>query len=63
MEKMSVLDLNEFCKQCDSELFDDYCSHCGTPKKLNRINGQYILSELESVLNFDKGILFTIRNF
>ncbi|MBV6654569.1 MAG: DUF3667 domain-containing protein [Mameliella sp.] len=29
--------------------------------KLNRIDGQYIISEIRHVLNFDKGILFTIK--
>ena len=39
----------------------NYCSNCGTPVALKRINGQYILKEISSVLNFDKGILYTIR--
>jgi hypothetical protein len=49
------------CKSCNTELKLNFCPNCGQPTKLNRIDGQYILSEIGSVLNFDKGILFTIR--
>ncbi len=49
------------CKVCNSILHGHYCSTCGHPIKLKRINGAYILSEIGSILNFDKGILFTIR--
>ncbi len=49
------------CKKCDSEFEGNYCPNCGLPKKLERINGRYILSEIGSVLNFQKGILFTIK--
>lgn len=49
------------CKKCDSEFEGNYCSNCGHPQKLERINGRYILSEISSVLNFQKGILYTIK--
>jgi hypothetical protein len=49
------------CQHCQHELTDQFCSHCGHPKALNRINGKYILAEISSILNFDRGILFTIR--
>lgn len=39
----------------------NYCSNCGNPKELKRIDRKYILSEIGSVLNFDKGILYTIK--
>lgn len=51
----------EQCKKCGAELSDDYCSKCGNPKTLKKINGSYILSEIVSVLNFEKGIFFTIK--
>lgn len=51
----------EHCKHCKNVLQGAYCSYCGTPKQLQRINGTYILEEIGSVLNFNKGILFTIR--
>jgi len=49
------------CKKCKSEIIQNYCSNCGNPAKLKRINGQYLINEIGSVLNFDKGILYTIR--
>ena len=48
-------------KKCGTELSDDFCSKCGNPKILKRIDGSYILSEIGSVLNFDKGIFYTIK--
>lgn len=51
----------EQCKKCGAELSDDFCSKCGNPKNLKRIDGGYILSEIVGVLNFDKGILYTIK--
>lgn len=38
-----------------------YCSNCGQPAQLKRIDGHYIIHEIEHVLHFEKGILFTIR--
>ena len=49
------------CKNCNTEIDQKFCPNCGQPAELNRIDGKYILSEIGSVLNFDKGILFTIR--
>ena len=55
MDKMNI------CKKCKSEFHGNYCSSCGHPQKIARINGRYILSEIGSVLNFQKGIFFTIK--
>ena len=49
------------CKNCETEVIQNCCPNCGTPVVLKRINGQYILKEISSVLNFDRGILYTIR--
>ena len=49
------------CERCGEELSGKFCSNCGSPKTLKKINGGYIVSELVSVLNFDKGIFYTIR--
>lgn len=50
-----------FCKNCNTEITQNYCPNCGIPVELTRINGQYIVKEIGNVLNFDKGILYTIR--
>jgi hypothetical protein len=49
------------CKNCNAELNEKFCSNCWNPNKLRRINGQYILSEISSILNLDKGIFYTIK--
>jgi len=51
----------ELCKKCKSVLQGEFCSQCGNPRKLDRIDGKYILQEIGRVLNFDKGILYTIK--
>ncbi|MFD2910120.1 DUF3667 domain-containing protein [Flavobacterium ardleyense] len=49
------------CKNCNSEVIQNYCSHCGLPLKLTKIDAKYIISEIGSVLNFNKGFLYTTR--
>lgn len=51
----------EHCKKCGADLSDEFCSKCGSPKSLKRIDGSYILEEVVSVFNFDKGIFYTIK--
>ncbi len=51
----------EICKNCSTEVIENYCPKCGNPISLNRINGGYIIEEIVSVLNFDKGLFYTIR--
>lgn len=48
------------CKSCSTELSGKYCSHCGQPAHTKRIDGHYIKHEIEHVLHFEKGILFTV---
>lgn len=50
-----------FCKKCERELSNNYCSNCGSPKELKRIDKQYIITEIGDVVNFDKGIFYTIK--
>ncbi|MGH2665964.1 DUF3667 domain-containing protein [Flavobacterium sp.] len=37
------------------------CSYCGKSEKPKRINSSYIVQEIEHVLHFERGILYTIR--
>jgi hypothetical protein len=39
----------------------NYCSNCGQPAKVKRIDAHYIVHEIEHVLHFERGILFTIK--
>lgn len=49
------------CKNCKAEVNQNYCPNCGQPTKIKRIDGNYILREIEHDLNFERGILFTVR--
>lgn len=49
------------CKNCDCEVNSKFCPDCGQPINLKRIDGKYIIHEIEHVLHFERGILFTIR--
>lgn len=49
------------CKNCNTELNLNYCPNCGQPKQLKRIDRHYIVHEIEHVLHFERGILYTIR--
>jgi Protein of unknown function (DUF3667) len=49
------------CKNCNIELTHNYCPICGQPTQLKRIDGKYILHEIEHILHFERGILYTVR--
>ncbi len=49
------------CKNCNTEIHQKYCPECGQPANLKRIDGKYIIHEIQHVLHFERGILFTIR--
>lgn len=49
------------CKSCNTEISQNYCSDCGQASSLKRIDGHYIIHEIEHVLHFEKGILYTIK--
>jgi len=49
------------CKNCNTEVTLNYCPQCGQPVKLKQIDGHYLMHEIEHVLHFEKGILYTIR--
>lgn len=49
------------CTNCYAETIANYCSNCGQPNSLKRIDKHYIVHEIEHVLHFERGILHTIR--
>jgi hypothetical protein len=57
LEQTSV----EICPKCQQELFGNFCSNCGHPRRQERINSDYVFSEIASIFNLEKGIFFTIR--
>ncbi|MES3019683.1 MAG: DUF3667 domain-containing protein [Bacteroidota bacterium] len=49
------------CPNCSTPIDQNYCPNCGRAATLKRIDGHYIQHEIEHVLHFEKGILFTVR--
>jgi Protein of unknown function (DUF3667) len=49
------------CKNCNTEVNLDFCPKCGQPVNLKRIDGHYIMHEIEHILHFERGILYTIK--
>ena len=49
------------CKNCNKEINSKFCPECGQPTNLKRIDGKYIIHEIEHVLDFERGIFYTIR--
>lgn len=49
------------CVNCNQSIADNYCSNCGHPAKLKRIDAHYIQHEIEHVLHLEKGIFYTIK--
>ncbi len=49
------------CKNCNEPTDGKYCSNCGHPMQLKRIDGHYILHEIEHLIHFERGILYTVK--
>ena len=49
------------CKNCNTVITDKFCSNCGQPKTLKRVDGHYVSHEIQHLLHLEKGILFTIK--
>ncbi|KQR67722.1 hypothetical protein ASF92_18805 [Pedobacter sp. Leaf176] len=49
------------CRNCNSPVNSKYCPDCGHPSKMKRIDGHYLMHEIEHVLHFERGFLYTVR--
>ncbi len=49
------------CKNCNKEINSKFCPECGQPATLKRIDGKYLLHEIEHILHFKRGFLYTVR--
>jgi len=51
----------EYCKNCGSELHDNYCAHCGRKaKQIERITLIYLIREvITSLTHVERGFLYT----
>lgn len=49
------------CKNCTSPVTDKYCSNCGHARSLKRVDAHYVSHEIQHLLHFEKGILYTVK--
>lgn len=49
------------CRNCNAPINDNFCGNCGEPILLKRVDSHYILHEIQHILHFEKGILYTIK--
>ena len=49
------------CKHCNEQVSGNYCSNCGQPVNLKRIDRHYIMHEIRDVLFTDSGFFYTIK--
>lgn len=50
------------CINCNHQVVDVFCSKCGQPKTIKRIDFKYLVHEIEHLLHFEKGFHFTAWN-
>ena len=49
------------CKNCNEPVTGKFCSNCGNPADLKRINGRYIFHEIAHFFYAEKGWLYTVK--
>jgi hypothetical protein len=49
------------CRNCNATVTSNFCCDCGLPVQINRVDWHYIVHEIQHVLHFEKGILYTIK--
>ncbi|MCL2073022.1 MAG: DUF3667 domain-containing protein [Marinilabiliaceae bacterium] len=49
------------CKKCNEQVIGNYCSNCGYPSKLKKIDGQYLINEIVDFFFASRGMLYTIN--
>ncbi len=50
-----------YCKNCKSKLHGNFCSECGHPKTLERIDRKHIVEDIGNLINLRKGFLYTVK--
>jgi hypothetical protein len=49
------------CRNCDEPISGNYCSGCGRPVALRRVDRQYVIHEIGEVLGANRGFFYTIK--
>ena len=49
------------CKNCNTPLTGKFCSTCGRPAQIDRVDWHYVVHEIRHVLHFENGIIHTVK--
>lgn len=49
------------CRNCSDVITGNFCANCGQPVKLKRVDSHYVSHEIQHLLHFEKGFLYTIK--
>lgn len=49
------------CIHCNQNFEGNFCSNCGQPEKLKRIDKHYVSHEIQHLFHIEKGILYTAK--
>ena len=55
------IQIQNACPNCNQDITDNFCSNCGIPTHLEKIDKNYALKEFTSLFGFEKGFLYTIK--
>lgn len=54
-------EINHYCGHCQQEVNGRFCSGCGEPQSIKRVDAHYIIHEIQHFLHFEKGIPYTVK--
>jgi hypothetical protein len=49
------------CRNCSNEVTGKFCGNCGQPVQVKRVDFHYVSHEVQHLLHFEKGFLYTIK--
>lgn len=49
------------CRHCSATINGNFCCNCGQPVQVKRVDSHYVLHEIQHILHFEKGILYTVK--
>ena len=55
------LQIQNACQNCNQDITNNFCSNCGIPTHLEKIDRNYALKEFVNLFGFEKGFLYTIK--
>ena len=53
--------MEKYCQNCNEIATNNFCSNCGHPTKLKRIDREYAAQEFLNLIGFEKGFIFTFK--